>query len=312
VTEDIRTLTTHLAEEPASLAFLDLGETLRRRGQLDAAYKVARGGVIRYPGLADAHDLAARILCDQGDLAGAFDAWALALRVDPMRASALKGIGFLYFRAGDRAAALEHLLRASAADPDDPSIHLAIARARELPGAAPMASSPPADTDGGTEDDGSSVVPPNPEPVSLAADEVRAAPAPGPELGREAEAGESPGSAAEPFARLDGGGRGVLLVDACGMRLAGGLDGPAGDVADEVAALLAGVSKEASRTARLLGLGAWLGIAAESADGNLQLVPATSDTLLLAVREPSVPPARVALLAERAVREARAWLGEGR
>ena len=43
----------------------------------------------------------ARILGDQGDLAGAFDAWVEALRFDPMRIGALKGIAFLYFRAGD-------------------------------------------------------------------------------------------------------------------------------------------------------------------------------------------------------------------
>src|SRR5215207_2581107 len=101
VTDDIKTLTARVAEEPSSLAFLELGEALRRRGQLDAAYKVARGGLSRYPALGDAHDLLARILSDQGDLAGAFDAWSDALRFDPMRIGALKGIGFLYFRAGD-------------------------------------------------------------------------------------------------------------------------------------------------------------------------------------------------------------------
>src|SRR5918998_2993239 len=100
VSDDIRTLTARLADEPASLAFLELGEALRRRGQLEAAYKIARGGLNRYPGLADAHDLLARVLGDQGDLAGAFDAWVEALRIDPMLTSALKGIAFLYFRAG--------------------------------------------------------------------------------------------------------------------------------------------------------------------------------------------------------------------
>ena len=101
MSEDIRALTARLADEPNSLAFLELAEALRRRGQLDAACKVARGGVSRYPGLADAHDLLARILSDMGDLAGAFDAWSTALQLDPMRAAALKGVGFLYFRAGD-------------------------------------------------------------------------------------------------------------------------------------------------------------------------------------------------------------------
>ncbi|MEP7227425.1 MAG: tetratricopeptide repeat protein, partial [Gemmatimonadales bacterium] len=130
MTDDIRALTARLADEPSSLAFLELGEALRRRGQLDAAYKVVRGGLSRYPGLADAHDLLGRILGDQGDLAGAFDAWADALRFDPMRSGALKGIGFLYFRAGDIPAALEHLQRAADIDPDDESIAQALARVR--------------------------------------------------------------------------------------------------------------------------------------------------------------------------------------
>src|SRR3954471_13708733 len=131
VTDDIRRLTAQVAEEPTSLAFLELGEALRRRGQLEAAYKVARGGLARYPALADAHDLIARILGDQGDLAGAFDAWVEALRFDPMRIGALKGIAFLYFRAGDIPAAREHLRRAAEIDPDDESIIQAIARVGE-------------------------------------------------------------------------------------------------------------------------------------------------------------------------------------
>src|SRR5215218_1149189 len=142
VTDDIRRLTARVAEEPTSLAFLELGEALRRRGQLDAAYKVARGGLARYPALADVHDLLGRILGDQGDLAGAFDAWAEALRFDPMRIGALKGIAFLYFRAGDVPAALEHLRRAAEIDPDDPTIIQAIERVRGS--SASVASASPA------------------------------------------------------------------------------------------------------------------------------------------------------------------------
>src|SRR5690349_18984916 len=128
VIEEIRTLTAQLADQPDSLAFLELGETLRRRGQLDAALKIARGGVSRYPGLAGAHDLLARVLCDRDDLPGAFEAWADALRVDPLYAAALKGIAFLYFRAGDRGGAHQYLERALEADPDDVAIPAALAR----------------------------------------------------------------------------------------------------------------------------------------------------------------------------------------
>jgi predicted regulator of Ras-like GTPase activity (Roadblock/LC7/MglB family) len=77
-----------------------------------------------------------------------------------------------------------------------------------------------------------------------------------------------------------------------------------------VAAELAGVSKEASRTSRLLGLGAWQSIAVESAEGNLYLVAPTPDTLLLTVRGPSFPMAQLGLIAERAAKEAREWLDQ--
>jgi tetratricopeptide (TPR) repeat protein len=272
VSDDIRSLTTRLAEEPSSLAFLELGEALRRRGQLDAAYKVARGGLGRYPNLAEAHDLLARILGDQGDLAGAFDAWVEALRVDPMRTSALKGIAFLYFRAGNVADAREHLQRAAEIDPDDPSIPQALARMQS--GGPSPDSSPPAK----------------------------------PGQGNQAVTSEPPPAEPSGDQKEDG----QLLVDGNGLRLSGSLLGPNNeDVGDRVAAELAGVSREAARTTRLLGLGAWQAIAVESPEGNLFLVPPTADTVLLTLRDPSLPMARLGLLAERGAREARAWLGGG-
>jgi tetratricopeptide (TPR) repeat protein len=281
VTDDIKTLSARVAEEPSSLAFLELGEALRRRGQLDAAYKVARGGLSRYPALGDAHDLLARILSDQGDLAGAFDAWSDALRFDPMRIGALKGIGFLYFRAGDVAAALEHLRRAAEIDPDDISIRQAIERVRgsgSQPAQEAAPESPP----------------------------IPAAPS-----GAGFSAGASPAAVeAMADATTNGGGQtGIMLVDGNGLRLNGTLLSPANqDVGDGVAAELAGVSKEAARTSRLLGLGGWQAIAVESPEGNLYLVAPTPETMLLTVRDPSLPMARLGLIAERAAREAREWL----
>jgi tetratricopeptide (TPR) repeat protein len=279
VSDDIRTLTTRLAEEPASLAFLELAEALRRRGQLEAAGKVARGGLSRYPGLADAHDLMARILSDQGDLAGAFDAWADALRFDPMRTGALKGIAFLYFRAGDAAAAIDHLQRAAEADPDDESIAQALARVRRESRGMNHRTAAAAET--AVED---------PTPVA-----VVEPPAPR----------SDPGS---PFAEVEGG-HSLLLVDANGLLLAGTLASPDGaETGDRVAAQLAGVSREAARATRLLGLGAWQSITIESPDAHFVLVPPTGETVLLAAREPSLPMARVALVADRAARVAKVWL----
>ena len=274
MSDDIKTLTTRLAEEPSSLAFLELGEALRRRGQLEAAYKVARGGLGRYPTLADAHDLLGRILGDQGDLAGAFDAWAEALRFDPMRIGALKGIAFLYFRAGDVPAALEHLRRAAEIDPDDPTIVQALDRVRG--------------------------------PISPALESEISLPQP------SATPDAQSALEAAPVYSSNGNGNGdhgVLLVDSNGLRLNGTLFSPGNeDVGDRVAAELAGVSKEASRTSRLLGLGTWQAISVESPEGNLYLVAPTPETMLLTVRDTSLPMARLGLIAERAARDARAWL----
>ena len=272
MSDDIRALTAQLAADPGSLVFLPLGETLRRRGQLDAAQKVALQGLGRYPHLPDAHDLFARILVDRADFERAFDEWDMALRLDPAHAGAHKGIGFLFYKAGNPGEALKHLEAALAEAPDDPSLQGAVARVRgDLGNAAPA---PP-------------VPAPAPAPVVEEEDDGRAA----------------------IFAGLEGADNGLLLVDTQGLRLGGGLRDPqGGDVADLVAAHLAGVSREAARTAKLLGLGQWESVVLEAPGGNAALIPASSEALLLVVRDGSVPMGRLQVAAERAARTARAWL----
>jgi predicted regulator of Ras-like GTPase activity (Roadblock/LC7/MglB family) len=123
---------------------------------------------------------------------------------------------------------------------------------------------------------------------------------------RQLQEGQASGLVGQPR-----GERGLLLVDANGLRLGGRLADEPGDPAgDRVAAQLAGVSREAARATRLLGLGAWHTISVESPDGHVVLTPANSDTVVVAAREPALPMGRVALLAERAARSARGWLEE--
>jgi hypothetical protein len=60
--------------------------------------------------------------------------------------------------------------------------------------------------------------------------------------------------------------------------------------------------------ARLLGLGAWRTLAAETAGGHLVVVPAAPDAVLLVARDRSVPLGRLAVVAGRTAAAARRWL----
>ena len=277
--DDVRTLTRQLADDPASLAFLDLAELLRRRGQLDAALTVAANGLSRYGDLADAHALHARILAERGDGDAAFDGWMSALQLDASHQGAHRGLGFLYYRSGDLPRALRHLEFAAQAVPGDEGLGAAIERVRAA-AAAPMQAPETA----------ASLPTSRATPFSLDED------------------GGDPAEA-ELFAGLDGARDGLLLLDQHGLRLGGGIRNEDGaDVSDTVAAHLAGISRDAARAARLLGLGEWQSVGVECEDGNAHLVAPTAGTILLTVRDVSVPAGRLGLIADRAAQAARRWL----
>jgi tetratricopeptide (TPR) repeat protein len=271
--DDIRALSAQLAQDPQSLVFLRLGEALRRKGQLDQAARVAMNGLERHPHLADAHDLYARVLTDQHDYERAFDEWDMAVRIAPHHTGALKGLAFLYFKVGDIAQAEAHLEAARKVEPDDPSIDQAIEMMRG--GVQPTAAAPTA----------ASPTVASPTVASSGLDEARV------------------------FAGLEGANEGLLLIDGAGRVLGGALRNRAGgDVTDAVAAYLAGVSQEAARTAKLLGLGAWNGLSAEGQHGSVHLGHPTPDALLLVVRDRGMPLGRLAILAQRVTALARRWL----
>ena len=271
--DEVKALSAQLAQEPQSLVFLRLGELLRQRRQLDAAQRVALSGLERHPHLADAHDLYARILADRHDFERAFDEWDMTLRIAPEHTGAMKGLAFLYFKVGDLAQAESHLAAAKRVTPDDFTIEQALAMVRGGEAPAPA---------------------------------VRKAPPP-PPVPAEEEA--KPLAESRVFAGLEGAEEGLLLLDAAGLVLGGGLKSPTGDdVSAAVAAYLAGVSQEAARTAKLLGLGAWRGLSAEGQRGHVHLVPPSGDSLLLVMRDRSVPLGRLAIVAQRAAQAARLWL----
>jgi predicted regulator of Ras-like GTPase activity (Roadblock/LC7/MglB family) len=114
---------------------------------------------------------------------------------------------------------------------------------------------------------------------------------------------------ARVFAGLEGAQEGLLLLDAAGRVLGGALaDRQGKDVTESVAAYLAGVSQEAARATKLLGLGAWTGLSAEGRVGHVHLTAPTADALLLVVRDRAIPMGRLAIVAQRAAQSARRWL----
>ena len=268
--DDIRALSAELARNPASLVFLTIAETLRRRGQLSAAERIAVTGLERHPHLADAHDVFARILVDLGHAERAQDEWSMALRLEPRHVGALKGLGFLAYRDGDLDEALERLETALSVDPTDERVVQAL---RTVRNAAEAGGVGPAERDLRTGT---------------------------PRVDRATGA----------FSGFEGAEHGILLVDIRGRVLAGGLRAGRNDVAEEVATYLAGASQEAERTARLLGLGAWAWIVAEGPEGNLHVSVPADETLLLVKRDRSVPSGRLAIVAARAAGAARAWLAD--
>ncbi len=276
MSEDVKTLSAELARDPQSLVFLRLGELLRQKRQFDAAARIAVHGLERHQHLADAHDLYARILADRHDYERAFDEWDMTLRIAPHHTGALKGLAFLYFKVGDLGQAESHLQAAHRIAPDDPSIAQAFAVIRG-------------------EASSSGVILPSP-------DDPVAEPLPSAES-------VAPLPETRVFAGLEGAQEGLLLLDAAGLVLGGALKTPeGGDVTEAVAAYLAGVSQEAARTAKLLGLGGWRGLSAEGQAGHVHVGQPTADSMLLVVRDRSVPLGRLGLLAQRATQAARHWL----
>jgi tetratricopeptide (TPR) repeat protein len=304
VSDEIKLWSEELAREPASMVFVPLGDALRRKGQLEPALKVATRGLERHPYDADAHDLLARIHADQGDMERAMDEWSAALRVAPHHAGALKGMGFACFQTGRAAEAEQYLVAAVAADPGDPTIDAALSRLR----------APEQGIDAG----GVAAVAATVDPQRGLAN----AGANGDVLNGSAVNGSTPNGAPFYAATLDArdvfadllgdGEQTALLLDAHGYVLAGAYvvaDGR--DVAQEVGGALSGVSDEAHRAMRHLGLGEWSSIVFETEVASVAMAPVAQDeeiAIALVAAARTVPLGLVRRLLRRVTERGGAWL----
>ena len=283
MSDPVRTLSATLARDPESEAFLPLGEALRRRGDLDAAYRIAMRGVERHPFSAAAHDLLGRVASDRGALDVAYDAWDAAVSLDPTLAAARKGQAFVRFRQGRLAEAEAHLREAVAlAGGSDPETESALARVREAALAdvvgvvlAPVVTPP----------DG---VVPHADPARLFADLT------------DMDGAAAPGA----------GGVAALFVDEWGTVRAGACTDDAGrDVASEVGRALGDIGGEAAGAMRHLALGSWRTLHVEAERSVVAMAPVDAGGVVLVAGAPATPLGRVRRLAVRAAMRARDWRG---
>lgn len=285
-TDDIRALSEALAADPSSTIFLELGDALRRRGQLDLAFRVAVRGLERHPQRADAHDLVARVAIDRSEFERAKSEWETVLTLDAGNIAATKGLGFLAFQQGDLQRAGEYFGRALEASPEDSSIESALeavraslADAQRQPWDRPTAKLAPLHTNA-----------------------VQAAPPFAPE----------PADARTLFAEILGDQpQTALLIDADGYVVAGQYVTAEGqDIGADLGAQLSGVGEEALRAMRHLGLGQWRQIVFEAEAASVAMAPSGAGILLVAAPR-TVPLGFVRRLLERSLERARRWIESG-
>ena len=305
--DDIQRWSEELARDPGSGVFIPLADALRRRGQLDLAYRVATRGLARRPYDGDAHDLLARIWADRGDVERAMDEWSIALQCAPTHAGALKGMGFACYHAGRVADAERYLVEAAAIDPDDVSIRTALVRVRQQT-VQGQAAEPEVDARHNGADHSKEVDARDGSPPPAGA--------------RAASEHSRPNRRIDPrlvFGDvIDPTDQAALLVDADGLVLAGSYvvaDGR--DVAQEVGAALSGVSDEARRAMRHLGLGAWSSLVFEAEAATIGMAPLVlgsatasedADGVAFVAAGPSVPLGLVRRLLARVATRAQGWL----
>lgn len=307
--DEIGRLSDDLARDPSSLVFMQLADALRRAGQLDVAMRVALRGLDRHPYVAEAHDVLARIHADRGELERAADEWEMALRLDPSHAQARLGLGFIDFRRGD----LESAERRLSAAGDDPGVGSALAHVRSALAARSGGAAVAERTFGIAMPEPTVAATTHTMPNGTAAPVEKSDPAtlPEPSVPPIPEfPAPDPSRARHLFAPvLDGADQMAVLVDADGLVVAGSyVDENGSDVADVVAAELAGVSGEAERAMRHLGLGAWTSLLVEADNAVVAMTPAPMGSLMVVATSKQTPVGLVRLLLDRALTRARDWL----
>jgi predicted regulator of Ras-like GTPase activity (Roadblock/LC7/MglB family) len=269
MSDDISRWSDELARDPSSLVFLQLGEALRRRGQLEVALKIAMRGLDRHARNVEAHDLVARIAVDRRDFARAFDEWETVLRIDPRHVGAMKGLGYVAFHQG-RIEDAEHYLTKAAAGGAGPEVRSALETLRRSA------------LDGG------------------------AAPIPMPAPNAPSSASDPQYLFADVLPDED---QTALLLDPSGLVMAGVyLDADGNDVSSEIGARLSGISDEVRRSTRHLDIGAWKAITFETHAAVVAMAPTADDHLIVLAASRATPLGVLRRLLDRCAALAADWI----
>ncbi|HYM26252.1 MAG TPA: tetratricopeptide repeat protein [Vicinamibacterales bacterium] len=117
--EDLRR---RVRKDPASIAFAQLGEELRRAGELREAVEVCRAGLNRHPGYVSARVTLGRALIELNDLDNADAELRLVLKSAHDNLSAIRGRADISRRRGDIETALAQYRVALGLAPNDPEL----------------------------------------------------------------------------------------------------------------------------------------------------------------------------------------------
>jgi tetratricopeptide (TPR) repeat protein len=120
-------------KDPASIAFAQLAEELRRDGQYEESVETCRAGLARHPGYLSARVTLGRALIELNQLEDAQGELEHVLKNAPENLAAIRGLGEIHHRRGELVEALAQFRAALALARNDPDLEETVAQlAREV------------------------------------------------------------------------------------------------------------------------------------------------------------------------------------
>jgi tetratricopeptide (TPR) repeat protein len=129
----IDALRRRIDKDPASIAFAQLAEELRRAGQIQESIETCRAGLAIHPTYLSARVTLGRALLEANDLEAARREMEMVLAAAADNLAAMRALGEIHHRCGALEASLERYQTALELAPNDPDLEEAVASVtREL------------------------------------------------------------------------------------------------------------------------------------------------------------------------------------